>query len=81
MTGEEAQRKYLALVHAMDLVQECLDEIRASIKQFRPMDVSWKVRTRREFQALRLTAQARMDDLRETAKKYEAEMVAREWRP
>lgn len=80
--AEEAQERFLVLVGALDSVQEALDEMDRLLKrQYKPVAVNWRVRTDREMQALRRTAQAKLDDLRETAKHYERDMIAREWRP
>ncbi|MGW5054743.1 hypothetical protein [Actinokineospora sp. NPDC004072] len=80
--AEEAQDRYLELVKAMDAVQEALDTVDGLIKRhYEPVAVNWRTRTDREMQALRRTAQGRLDDLRETAKHYERDMIAREWRP
>ncbi|GAA3044464.1 hypothetical protein [Actinokineospora globicatena] len=80
-TDNEAQEKYLALVSAMDAVQEGLDELDKVVKRMRPVSVNWRTRTTKELQGLRRNAQATLDDLRDTAKRYEADMIAREWRP
>ena len=77
----EAQEKYLALVAGMDAVQEGLDELTRLIKRkFVGIDANWRSKTRREMQALREKAQDKLDDFRDIAKKYETEMVAKEWR-
>ena len=77
---ETAQERYINLVSAMDDVQESLDELNSLIKRFDPPRVNWRVKDKRELQALRRKAQDRLDDMRETAKKYEADMIAKEWR-
>ena len=77
----EAQQKYLALVAGMDAVQGGLEEINRLIKRYKGLETAWRSKTRRELQALYSKAQDRLDDLRQTAKNYEAQMVAKEWRP
>ncbi|UVS78380.1 hypothetical protein [Actinokineospora sp. UTMC 2448] len=78
---EEAQERYLALISALDEVQEALDETKSLLRRFNPTGLSWRVKDKREMHALRVKAQDKLDDLRETAKHYERDMVAREWRP
>jgi ElaB/YqjD/DUF883 family membrane-anchored ribosome-binding protein len=78
---EEAQERYLKLISAMDAVQEALDEAKSLLRRYNPSGLSWRTKSTRELQALRLKAQDRLDDLRETAKHYERDMIAREWRP
>ncbi|WP_156754992.1 hypothetical protein [Actinokineospora pegani] len=76
----EAQEKYLALVSAMDAVQEGLDGLTRLIKSYSPPQTNWRTKSKRELQGLRTNAQNKLDDLRQIAKNYEAEMVAKEWR-
>ncbi|MCG8919255.1 hypothetical protein L6E12_26115 [Actinokineospora sp. PR83] len=77
----EAQEKYMALVSGMDVVQEGLDELTRLIKRsYVGIDSNWRSKSRRELQALREKAQDALDDFRDIAKRYETDMVAKEWR-
>lgn len=77
---ETAQERYVALVSALDDVQESLDDLDKLIKRFKPVSANWRMKDKRELQALRRKAQDKLDDMRETAKSYEADMIAKEWR-
>lgn len=78
-----ALRKYGELVSAMDLVAEALESARRLIASMKGKPVasgSWTVPTRDELVAMHTRGVEQLDRLRTAAKKYEAELISREWR-
>jgi hypothetical protein len=66
----------------MDMVREALDNLTPVIAKVRkPSGGSgWTVPTREELAGLKRTATEELERLRSKSKKYEAELVSREWR-
>lgn len=80
--NRRAQQRYATFVGAMDMVRETLDEANKLVAKMpkQPASRSWTVSTRAELQGLRRTAVGELDRLRKKSKRYEAELVSREWR-
>nr|CEL16278.1 hypothetical protein [Kibdelosporangium sp. MJ126-NF4]CTQ94202.1 hypothetical protein [Kibdelosporangium sp. MJ126-NF4] len=76
-----APERFVQLIEAMNRVQESLDECDALIRRMRPVKANYRMTSREEMQNIRRAAQGELDDMRATAKKYEAELIAQEWRP
>ncbi|EHR52152.1 hypothetical protein SacmaDRAFT_3954 [Saccharomonospora marina XMU15] len=83
MLNRRAMGRYQNFVAAMELVRESLDELDGLIAKVpaKPSTGSgWTVATRDELTGYRRQATDELERLRETAKKYEAELVSRDWR-
>ena len=80
--NRKARERYGSFVSAMDMVREALDNLAPVIVKVRkPSGGSgWTVPTREELQGLKRTATEELERLRAKSKKYEAELVSREWR-
>ena len=80
--NRKARQKYASFVSAMDMVREALDNLNPVIAKVRkPSGGSgWTVPTREELAGLKRTATEELERLRAKSKKYEAELVSREWR-
>lgn len=80
--NRRAQQKYAAFVGAMDMVREALDEAHKLVAKMpkQPASAKWTVSTREEMQGLERTAVGELERLRKKSKRYEAELVSREWR-
>ena len=80
--NRKARQKYASFVSAMDMVREALDKLTPLIGKVRKPSASsgWTVPTREELQGLKRTATEELERLRAKSKKYEAELVSREWR-
>ncbi|GAB3901492.1 hypothetical protein ACFQ1S_04310 [Kibdelosporangium lantanae] len=76
-----AQERFIALMDAMTRVQNALDDCDRLITRMRPVRANWRTTSREEMQNLRRSAQRELDDMRDTAKRFEAELISREWRP
>lgn len=80
--NRRARQQYASFVASMNLVLHTLDEANSLIGkvQKRPVGASWTVATRSELRAMRRRAVEELDRMRAKAKKYEAELLSREWR-
>ncbi|MBB4906360.1 hypothetical protein [Actinophytocola algeriensis] len=80
--NRKARQKYASFVSAMDMVREALDNLTPVIAKVRKPSGSsgWTVPTREELAGLKRTATEELERLRAKSKKYEAELVSREWR-
>lgn len=80
--NRRARQRYASFVSAMDAVREALDNLTPLIVKVRkPSGGSgWTVPTREELAGLKRTSFEELERLRKKAKKYEAELVSREWR-
>lgn len=81
--NRRAQEKYAAFVSAMDMVLDSLEELDAFIDRIDDDKVeegAWSVATQEELQGYRRKAVDELGRLRVKAKKYEAELVSRDWR-
>ncbi|GAA1993556.1 hypothetical protein [Amycolatopsis minnesotensis] len=80
--NERARGRYGAFVGAMDGVLESLDEVNKIIDRVKDdhATAGFTVATRDELMGYSRHAFADLDRLRSTAKKYEAELMSREWR-
>lgn len=80
--NRKARQKYASFVSAMDMVREALDNLTPVIAKVRKPsgDSGWTVPTREELAGLKRTATEELERLRSKSKKYEAELVSREWR-
>lgn len=80
--NRRARQKYAAFVGAMDMVREALDQARKLVATMpkQPTGTKWTVSTREEMQGLERTAVGELERLRKKSKRYEAELISREWR-
>ncbi|TLW92094.1 hypothetical protein FFT09_14530 [Saccharomonospora piscinae] len=81
--NRRAQQKYGTFVSAMDMVLDSLDELDTFIDRIedgKADDGSWSVASRDELKGYRRKAVDELGRLRAKAKKYEAELVSRDWR-
>lgn len=80
--NRRAQQKYANFVAAMDMVMESLQTLKPLIDEVDDADNGggWSVVTQDELAAYRQKAADELDRLRAIAKKYEAELVSRDWR-
>lgn len=80
--NRRARQRYAAFVGAMDMVRQTLDEVNKLVAKVekRPHSTSWTVATREELQGLRRTAIEELERLRKKSKRYEAELISRDWR-
>jgi hypothetical protein len=80
--NRKARARYGSFVSAMDMVREALDNLAPVIAKVRkPSGGSgWTAPTREELAGLKRTATEELERLRAKSKKYEAELVSREWR-
>lgn len=80
--NRHARARYATFVASMDLVRHALDEVNQLIGkvQKRPAGARWRVATRAELRAMRRRALDELDRMRAKSKKYEAELLSREWR-
>ncbi|EHR63188.1 hypothetical protein [Saccharomonospora cyanea] len=82
--NRRAQQKYATFVSAMDMVVEALEELDKFIDRIddnKAEDGAWSVAaTQDELKGYRRKAVDELGRLRAKAKKYEAELVSRDWR-
>ncbi|MER7116691.1 hypothetical protein ACWGRK_20565 [Saccharomonospora azurea] len=82
--NRRAQQKYGTFVSAMDMVVEALEELDKFIDRIddgKAEDGAWSVAaTQDELKGYRRKAVDELGRLRAKAKKYEAELVSRDWR-
>lgn len=80
--NERARRKYGEFVSAIDFVAEALESARHVIQLMdrKAPSGGWTVATKGELAGMRRRAFEELDALRVQAKKYEVELVSREWR-
>ena len=78
-----AQRKYEEFVGALDMVGVAFEQAKKLIATHDPTKAPagvWSVPSREDLDAALARAQDDLNRLRANAKKYEAELVSREWR-
>ena len=80
--NRRAQARYAEFVTAMDLLAGLFDELDKLINKVDDKKSSggFTRATQDELKAYRLKAFSELDRLRTHAKKYEAELVSRDWR-
>lgn len=80
--NRRARERYGSFVSAMDMVREALDNLTPVIVKVRERSggSGWTVPTREELAGLKRTVTEELERLRAKTKKYEAELVSREWR-
>lgn len=80
--NRKARERYASFVSAMDMVREALDNLTPVIGKVRERKggSGWTVPTREELAGLKRTVLEELERLRAKTKKYEAELVSREWR-
>lgn len=80
--NRRARQKYAVFVSAMDAVREALDGAHKLIAKApkQPVSAKWTVSTREEMKGLGRNAVGELERLRKKSKRYEAELVSREWR-
>jgi hypothetical protein len=80
--NNRARQKYGVLVGAMDMAVEALDAVDKVIARMDPKHASggWTVSTPDELRAFRMKAFDELERLRKSTKKYEAELISRDWR-
>lgn len=80
--NRRAMEKYREFVSAMDMVLESFDSLDAVIAKVDPKSAAggWTVATQKELHGYRVRAFEELERLRTIAKKYEAELISREWR-
>lgn len=80
--NRRARERYATFVTAMDLVLHALEETHKVIGRVgkKPTGPGWTVATRAELRGMHRTALEELGRLRTKTKKYEAELVSREWR-
>jgi len=80
--NRRAQQQYATFVAAMDQVLEALQGLEPLIQRVdeSTKETGWSAVTRDELTAYRIRAVDELERLRATAKKYEANLVSRDWR-
>lgn len=80
--NRRARERYASFVSAMDMVREALDNLTPLIAKVhaRSGGTGWTVPTREELAGMKRTVGEELERLRSKTKKYEAELVSREWR-
>ena len=80
--NRRARERYGTFVTAMDMVMHALDETNSVINKVQKKTgvVGWRVATKAELRAMRRNASEELERLRRKTKKYEAELVSRNWR-
>lgn len=80
--NRRAQQRYQSFVSSMDLVLDALQSLDSVIDNVDPKQASrgWTVPTPDELSGHRQKATDELERLRVIAKKYEAELVSRDWR-
>ncbi|MTD53879.1 hypothetical protein [Amycolatopsis pithecellobii] len=80
--NRRARERYSAFVTSMDLVLEALDALNPLIEKVDDNHDSpgWTVATQDELTGYRMQATDELERLRASAKKWETELVSREWR-
>jgi len=76
--NQRAKERYLSFLMSLTLVEEQFDGLDEHIR-LAPRNNAWRT-TRAELRAMRMTAFERLMMLREIAKRYESELLSREWR-
>jgi len=83
VVNARARQRYAEFVGAMDLVLECLTEVKKLVDRVdddRAPEGGWTLLTRDELAALWRKAFDELDGLRRKTKRYEAELISRDWR-
>lgn len=80
--NRRAQQHYAEFVAALDMVAEQFDAIDALIDRVddKKTPGGFTLPTQDELRGLRTRAFDELDRMRQAAKKYEAELVSRDWR-
>ncbi|MGC7101607.1 hypothetical protein ACPZ19_43620 [Amycolatopsis lurida] len=80
--NQRARRLYGAFISAMDMVGESFDALDKLIEKVddKAAPGGFTVATKDELKGMRQRAFDELDRLRSQAKKYEAELVSRDWR-
>lgn len=80
--NRRAQQKFGNFISAMDLVLESFEAVDKLIARMDPKHApgGFTVATPSELTGFKAKAFADLERLRATAKKYEAELISREWR-
>ncbi|NKQ57582.1 hypothetical protein HFP15_32440 [Amycolatopsis sp. K13G38] len=80
--NRRARERYSAFVMSMDLVLESLEGLTGLIEKVDDKHTGdgWTVATQEELKGYRMQATDALERLRTAAKKYETELVSREWR-
>lgn len=80
--NRRAQQHYATFVAAMDQVLESLQRLDPLIEQVDDStpETGWSAVPRDELTAYRIRAVDELERLRTTAKKYEANLISRDWR-
>jgi hypothetical protein len=80
--NRRARERYGTFVAAMDMVLHALDETNVVINKVRrrPTGPGWTVATKDELRGMRRGAFEELERLRRKTKKYEAELISRDWR-
>ena len=80
--NRRARERYGMFVAAMDMVRHVLDEANTLINraQRKPAGPGWTVATKEELRGMRRGAFEELERLRRKTKKYEAELISRDWR-
>lgn len=82
MLNERAQDKYGAFVGAMDFVEEMFGPLEKLIEKMREQPSKpggWRITKPEDLKVMLKKAREDLTALREQAKKYEAELKAKEW--
>jgi hypothetical protein len=80
--NRRARERYGTFIAAMDMVRHALDEANTLINraQRKPVGPGWMVATKEELRGMRRGAFEELERLRRKTKKYEAELISRDWR-
>ncbi|MEU0466704.1 hypothetical protein ABZ215_22105 [Amycolatopsis sp. NPDC006131] len=80
--NRRARERYGSFVVAMDLVLEALEDLTGLIEKVddKHAGSGWTVATQDELKGYRTQATDELERLRTAAKKYETELVSRDWR-
>jgi hypothetical protein len=80
--NRRARERYTTFVTAMDMVMHALDETNKVIGRVgkKSSGPGWTVATKAELRGMRRGAFEELERLRSKTKKYEADLLSREWR-
>lgn len=77
--NQRAKERYLSFLAAMAMVEDRFSDLDRLIRQVPVKGNQWRA-ARVELTGMRQTAYDRLMVLREIAKRYESELLSREWR-
>jgi hypothetical protein len=78
--NNRAKDRYTSFLTSISVVEGQFAELDRAISRVKSKGHKWQVATQQELRAMRRTAFDHLQELRVTAKKYESELLSREWR-